>query len=245
MRSRIRLIVIDDLKIERIHLRRLVAQHPALECIGEAESAEEALPMILELKPDVLLLDVQLPGANGFELLQQLREPPKVVFVSAWPAYAVDALELDAVDYLLKPVTPHRFSSTVKRIERLFAAEESPPIRHEAADRICLRTPESTVFLPLQGISALRSDGGHTEILHAQQPPVVACGPLEDYEGMLPSPPFERVNDSLIINTSRLQKIEQVGGTALAWLKGPSGPISLSVDAISRLNQPPQRPADA
>ncbi len=231
-------MVIDDLRIERLHLRRLVEGYPTLEWIGEADSAETALPMILELRPDVLLLDVELPGANAFSLLKKLGRTQPVVFVSAWPAYAVEAMELHAVDYLLKPVKTSRFTATVLRISRLFAELPMPRIPHDEADRICLRTADSTVFLPLQGISTLKAQGSNTEVHHAQLPPVIACQKLSEFDAVLPSPLFMRLDGNLIINMGRLLKVEKTGrDTGLAWMRGPGTPVQLSPAAMARLVQ--------
>ncbi|RYD27532.1 MAG: response regulator transcription factor, partial [Verrucomicrobiaceae bacterium] len=195
----IRVMVVDDVAVQRMVMRRLIGRHPFLEWIGEADGAEKAVGMIETLKPDVLLLDVQMPGLTGLELFAQLKDPPKVVFASAWPTYAVDAFTLDAVDYLLKPVSPERFASTAERLERLFSGEQSPLVRHEPMDRICVRTTERTIFLPLPTVASLKADGDFTWVRDVQQPAILACRRIGEFEEILPSPPFIRLDRSLIL----------------------------------------------
>lgn len=238
MESRIRVLVVDDVAVQRMVMRRLVESHPGLEWIGEADHGVAALEMIRQHKPDALILDVQMPGMDGFDLLSRLENPPKVVFASAWPSYAVEAFALEAVDYLLKPVSPERFASTARRLQRIFTDEVSPEIRHDPMDRICLRTTERTIFLPLHGIAALEADGDFTWVKDAQQPPILACRRLGEFDELLPSPPFMRLDRSLIVNLERLSKVERESRNgARIWLRGLPEPVEIGRTALARLQE--------
>jgi two-component system, LytTR family, response regulator len=131
----IRCLVVDDEAIARQHLLRLIAAHPDLEAIGNAANGVEALQSISEHHPDVVFLDIEMPGLTGFDMLAQLSRPPFVVFVTAYDKYAVRAFEASAVDYLLKPVEPARFA---KAAERLRAAFAKPREEYEALLRNAL-----------------------------------------------------------------------------------------------------------
>lgn len=239
MVQRIRVFVVDDVAVQRLLMRRLVEGHPSLEWIGEADRAEPAITLIETLKPDAVLLDVQMPGLNGLELFARLVDPPKVVFASAWPTYAVEAFTLDAVDYLLKPVSPDRFAATVKRLERIFAEDgDAPVVRHEPMDRICVRTTERTIFLPLHGVASLKADGDFTWVQDVQQPPILACRRLGEFDELLPSPPFVRLDRSLIINLDRLSKVERLSrNEAHLWMRGLAEPLEIGRTAIARLQE--------
>jgi len=234
----IRVMVVDDVAVQRMVMRRLIGQHPFLEWIGEADGAESAVDLIEELKPDVLLLDVQMPGLTGLELFARLKNPPRVVFASAWPSYAVEAFTLDAVDYPLKPVSPERFAATAKRLERLFSEAETPEVRHEPMDRICVRTTERTIFLPLPTVASLKADGDFTWVRDAQQQAILACRRLGEFEEILPSPPFVRLDRSLIINLDRVSKVERLSrNDAQVWMRGVDEPLEIGRTALARLQE--------
>jgi two-component system LytT family response regulator len=238
MGSRIRVMVVDDVVVQRMVMRRLIEQHSFLEWIGEADGAENALVMIEELNPDVLLLDVQMPGLTGLELFAKLKNPPKVVFASAWPTYAVDAFTLDAVDYLLKPVSPERFASTASRLERLFSENHNPPVRHEVMDRICVRSTERTVFLPLQTVACLKADGDFTWVRDVTQPAILACRRIGEFEEILPTPPFIRLDRSLIVNLDRVSKVERHSrNDAQVWFRSLEEPTEIGRTALARLQE--------
>lgn len=238
MERPIRVLVVDDIAVQRLVMRRLIESHPSLEWIGEADHGAKGLEMIAAERPDAVILDVQMPGMDGFDMLSRVQNPPKIVFASAWPTYAVEAFALEAVDYLLKPVSPERFTSTVRRLERLFTGESSPEIRHDPMDRICLRTTERTIFLPLHGITSLEADGDFTWVKDAQQPPILACRRLGEFDELLPSPPFVRLDRSLIINIDRLSKFEKTSRNgAQLWLRGLAEPIEIGRTALARLQE--------
>ena len=109
-------LIIDDERLARAELRRLLEKHPEVEIVGEARDAEEALSQIGRVEPELLFLDIQMPGANGFELLEQLDRVPLVIFTTAYDDYALKAFEVNALDYLLKPVAPDRLASALAKV---------------------------------------------------------------------------------------------------------------------------------
>ena len=108
-------ILIDDERLARQELKSLLAAYPEIQIVGEANNVETAIESIKQLKPDVIFLDIQMPGKNGFELLEEISGVPEVVFVTAYDEYAIRAFEVNALDYLLKPVQSNRLAETVKK----------------------------------------------------------------------------------------------------------------------------------
>src|SRR5712672_1854236 len=109
-------LLIDDERLARTELRRLLEKHPVIEIVGEARDSEEALAQIARLEPELLFLDIQMPGATGFELLEKLDRVPLVIFTTAYDEYALKAFEVSALDYLLKPVAPERLAQALAKI---------------------------------------------------------------------------------------------------------------------------------
>ncbi len=238
MKGRIRVVVVDDMRVERLVLKNLVRSYDTLELVGEAENALDGGRKIRVEKPDVVFLDVHMPGGDGFGLLQSLEAPPHVVFVSASPGYAVRAFSVDAVDYLLKPVSPERFAATVVRLKRAVLQEEGgTEVRYSTLDRICLRTTERTHILPIQSIMALEADGDFTRTIVAEEPqPILACRRLGDLDALLPSESFLRVDRSLIVNLHWVIRLERVSrNESHLWMKGMRRPLQLGRTATERL----------
>jgi len=161
---KIRTLLVDDEDLARLALRRALVSTTDIEIVGEATNGVEAIEMIGELRPDLVLLDIEMPGFNGFEVVQQLSNPPAVVFVTAYDEYAVRAFEANAIDYLLKPLQPERLDRALARVRqrvptgtiptnselmdmRMVARERSGPLR-----RIAGRRGKRIVIIPLREI---------------------------------------------------------------------------------------------
>lgn len=199
----LRVAVIDDERLARQAIRQLLAAHPSLQLVGEADSKDSALALIRQEKPDGVFVDIRLPGGTGFELIQSLDAPPKVVMVTAHAEHALQAFDIEAIDYLLKPVRPARFAQAVQRLQAACAsgaaAQREPRLSPE--DHICFRTPQRTVTVPVRDLILLKAESDFTRIFLKSSPPLLICAPLGQYEKLLPSPPFTRLDRSLILNT--------------------------------------------
>ena len=198
----LRVALIDDERLARQAIRHLLAAHPRLQVIGEADSKESALALIQQEKPDGIFLDVHMPGGTGFDLLRALDAPPKAVMITAHAEHAIQAFDIEAVDYLLKPVTPARFAQAVQRLQAACAPAPLPNTEptFSPEDHICLRTPQRTITVPVRDLLALQAEGDFTRIYLKNSPPLMICVPLGQYKKLLPSPPFARLDRSLIIN---------------------------------------------
>src|SRR5713226_5053348 len=111
-----RALIIDDERLARVELKRLMTAHPEVEIAGEARGGEEALALIPKLAPDLVFLDIQMPGMTGFDLLERLDDLPQIIFTTAYDEYAIKAFEVSALDYLLKPIVPARLAAALAKV---------------------------------------------------------------------------------------------------------------------------------
>jgi len=213
-------------------MRRLLAPHETIEIVGEADSTATARAAIVATKPDLVFLDIELGGDDGFDLLASLHNPPIVIFVTAYAEHAVEAFAVDAVDYLLKPVDPDRLAESLARVERQRTS------RPQTAPAIELRTPRRTVFAQPGEIVILRADGDFTQVHLAGQPPVMIWRTLAHFESLLPAPPFLRLGRSLIVNRDRLRHVETLSRTSTQLtLDGLADPVEIGRSAAARLRE--------
>ena len=234
----LRVILIDDEALARQGLRRLLRAHPDVEVIAEAKNVDLALEALKETSPDALFLDIRMPKANGFDLLKRLPDCPPVVFVTAYSEYAVQAYEVQAVDYLLKPVRPARLAQALSRLGEAAGKGKSPETPYGLSDRICLRTPERTLVAPLGDVILLQADKDFTRVTVAGAAPILICQSLGVYERNLPSPPFLRIDRSIMLNTARIQSVE-VSPTrgAHVSLEGWPAAVPIGKAALRRLKR--------
>lgn len=208
-------IIIDDERPARTELRTLLEDHPSIEICGEAENASTAAELIDRLKPDLLFLDIQMPGKTGFELLEELPVPvPNVIFTTAYDEYAVQAFEVNALDYLLKPIHPQRLAAALARLaERgVVPADPAPgsaggsPAWTEE-DRVFVRERDRCWFVPIKSIRLIESEGNHSRLHFEHEQPLLhrTLGSLEE---KLPSRLFLRANRAQIVNLSYVEAIE-------------------------------------
>lgn len=233
----LRVALVDDEPLARQGLRRMLATHPDLEIVAEADRVAVATPLLLQEKPDAVFLDIRMPGPDGFELLKTLDPSPRIVFVTAHSNHAVRAFDVQAVDYVLKPVRPERLAAAVARLRAACSSAEPSPA-YAAGDRICLRTPQRTVLAPLQDVAALEADKDFTRFHIAGEIPLLICQGIGDYARTLPSPPFLRLSRSLIINTTRIARADHPSrNETRLWLKGMPIPFRLGRAGRTRLNE--------
>jgi two-component system LytT family response regulator len=219
-------LIIDDERLARNELRRLLAAHPDIEIVGEAVDVEDAAQKVAELKPGLLFLDVQMPGADGFSLLEQLEPPlPAVIFTTAYDEFAVKAFEFNALDYLLKPVDPNRL---IAALERLRYRENAPKgdaaagQSHRLAleDKVFVREGDRCWFVPVKNIRLLESEGNYTRLYFDDQKPQLFRS-LTAMEERLDPRSFFRANRKQVINLTWVESIEPwFSGGLLVKLKG-------------------------
>ena len=229
-------IIVDDEGGARRGLRRLLGKHDDVSILGEAESVAAAKDLLAGTAPDLVFLDIEMPGGAGFELLESLRPETKVIFVTAHAHHAVKAFEVDAVDYLLKPLDPARLAAALLRARQRVKAVADPPPRYHHEDHLTLRDSRRTFVVPIRKIAALEADGDLTRFLISGGKPLLISQTLGRYAEILPDLPFVRINRSLIVNLDKVEALENVSRDAsLLRLQGIDEPIGLRRITATRL----------
>lgn len=218
-------LLIDDERLARSELRRLLAAFPAITIAGEAANAGQAREQIAALHPDLLFLDVQMPGETGMQLLESLEPPaPQVIFTTAYDEFAVKAFELNALDYLLKPVDPARLAAAIERLQAKTGATPAgpadKPARLDATDKVFVREGDRCWFVEVKQIRLLESEGNYTRVHFDDAQPQLFRS-LNAMEERLDAKCFFRANRRQIINLAWIEKIEPwFSGGLLVQLKG-------------------------
>lgn len=231
-----RVVLVDDEPLARQAMRTLLAAHPELSVVGEAGSVSQARGLIRETKPNLIFLDIQMPGADGFALLQELEVEPRVIFVTAHHQHAVQAFEVNAVDYLLKPVRPERLARSIARLRADQSLPSTSDPAYDLGDRICLRTPERTIVTPVDRIITIEAEGDFVRVWVTGERPLLIGQTLAHYTRVLPSPPFTTISRSLLIHGTRIQKTEQLNRNRThLWMEGLESPFAVGRSAAARL----------
>ena len=251
MSTILRCLIVDDESDARKFLRKRLVPHPELEVIGEAVSLAEALDFCRTLRPDVVLLDINLPPADGlkFPALLHVESRPAIVFVTAYEEYAIEAFELDAVDYLLKPYSPERIAATVNKLRLHFQgrrareAVASPALTSHTLDpqalsSIMVQEQNQLLKLDLLKIALIKTVGDYTRLTLTTNQSYMLRQSLTRWEKLLPSESFFRVDRFRIINLACVEKVVRVSrNKMLVYLKGFNQPKELRRIASARLAQ--------
>jgi len=192
-------IIVDDEGMARREMRRLLAVHPEVEIGGEARDAEEAFALIQQEQPDLVFLDVQMPGASGFDLLERLEELPQIIFTTAYDEYALKAFEVSALDYLLKPIAPARLAAALQKVR-----PRSVPKRLE---QVFVREGERCWLVRMADIFLLESEGNYTRIYFRKERPLVPRS-LASLEERLDPASFFRADRGRILNLKWVDQVE-------------------------------------
>lgn len=208
-------LIIDDERLARKELGRMLEAHPELEITGECANADEAEKMISELRPDLIFLDIQMPGRTGFELLECLDHVPSVIFVTAYDEYAIKAFEVNALDYLLKPVEDERLAEAVKKVteDRSEEGAESTSVvggsDHLLApsDQIFLKDGDKCWFVMLKDVRVFESEGNYVRVYFDKFKPLILKS-LNNLEKRLDDKDFFRINRKFIVNLKEIAHIE-------------------------------------
>ncbi|MBS0535508.1 MAG: response regulator transcription factor [Proteobacteria bacterium] len=233
----LRVIVVDDELPAREGLRQLLAAHAGVRIVGEAAAPNDAVALIRSQRPDAVFLDIEMHTATGFDVVEELPEPPAIVFVTAHSRYAAQAYDVAAVDYLLKPVRPARLAETIARLEKRRAG---PRIPRTAGPPSLLRLKSGgrTVLLRTETVIALQAEKDYTSVLAERHAPLLASQSLGELEELVPSPPFVRLDRSLVINADRIREIETIDRSCTRLrLEGYGQDFLLGRTATARLKR--------
>ena len=217
-----RALIVDDERLARKELIKLLEDHPSIEVVGEAMNADEAEQMVNELNPDLLFLDIQMPGRTGFQLLESLDSAPLVVFTTAYDEFALKAFEVNALDYVLKPIHPERLSEAVQKINEKEKSRggRSKDKKLGLDDQVFVKDGDRCWFVSLTNIRLFESDGNYIKVYFDNNRPMIHKS-LNALDEKLDERAFFRASRKHIINLSWVESIEPwFNGGLMVKLKG-------------------------
>jgi two-component system LytT family response regulator len=228
-------IIVDDERLARRELASLLKAHPEVAIVGEAASVDEAAALVRTVDPDIVFLDIQMPRRSGFDLLEAADVRGRVVFVTAHDVHAIRAFEVNALDYLLKPVHPARLAIAIRRM--LATTGESAPAatRLELDDHLFLTEGRAARFVSVRAIVCIRGAGDYSEIALADGKQLLSPRPLKEWEARLPAS-FARVHRTAIVNLDHVERVERTSDDTFAlYVRGVPAPVPLSRRHAARL----------
>lgn len=201
-----RCLIIDDEPLARQLMESHVRQVKSLQLVGTCETALEAFDRLHRGQVDLLFLDIQMPGITGLNFLKSLKHPPKVIFTTAYMEYAVEAFELEAVDYLVKPITFERF---IKAIQKVVAPKEMPPVPQgqPSGDAIFIKVQKRLLRIAYPDIFYIEGFGDYIKVVTANATHT-SYSSLNKIGELLPEQQFIRIHKSFIINVQHIQFVE-------------------------------------
>jgi two-component system, LytTR family, response regulator len=224
-----RAIIIDDERLARTELRKLLQEFPEVEVVDEASNAEEGVQKIESHNPDLIFLDIQMPGKTGFEMLQELDHSPTVIFTTAYDDYALKAFEVNALDYLLKPIEPKRLADAVEKVKKTQTTNGgdartgitfSPNSMLGEHDQVFVKDGERCWFVRLSEVRLFESVGNYAKVFFGPNKPLILKS-LNALEERLDPKIFFRANRKHIVNLHMIDKVESYfNGGLLLELKG-------------------------
>lgn len=239
MKNQYKALIVDDERLARNDLKTLLSEIDNIQVVGEAENVSTAVKVIQDLHPDVIFLDIQMPGESGFDLLEKIEIKSKIIFITAFDEFAIRAFEINALDYLLKPVNPERLKKAIERITTSERDSKGVSNRNlEYGDRLFLTIDRKINFLKIDTIISINSAGDYTEILTSNNKKFLAHKSMKEWEMRLPEQYFCRIHRSTIINMEYIERLEEWFNHSLrVYLKGVEKPYLMSRRYVAKLKE--------
>lgn len=202
-------VIVDDEWLVREELKILLAHHPEISVLGEAANVSQAVELCNQLHPDVIFLDIQMPGATGFDLLEKCKINSKIIFITAYNQYAIKAFEVNASDYLLKPINKDRLS---KAVMRLFTNEQSTTnyankLNYDGV--VYVLVDGSLKFIKLNLLKCISAEGNYSYIYYRDRKKSLVSKTLQEWDNVLPKPFFVRIHRSTIVNFEYVEQVKK------------------------------------
>lgn len=202
-------IVVEDSRIAREGLVRMLGAFPELEVVGQADHPDTALELIERTRPDIIFLDIHMPGASGFDLLEKLDYSPRIVFTTAYSEYAIKSFDYNTIDYLLKPISPARLAQAIEKLgnnREPTAAEIKPPL--EMNNKIFIKDNDKCHLVSLESIRYIESCKNYVRVFFGEESAFIKKS-LNQVEERLPKRFFFRANRQFIVNLQAIVAIEE------------------------------------
>jgi two-component system LytT family response regulator len=200
-------IIVDDERLARNELRSLLAEFPEIEIIEECDSAESAIVAVDKLKPDVVFLDIHMPGKDGFGVLEELDYMPHVIFVTAYDEYAIKAFDVNALDYLLKPIETDRLKSAIEKVKAEMITPVEVSEKLGVNNQVFVKDGDRCWFVNLSDVPMFESEGNYVRVYFEKNKPLILKS-LNNLAGRLDEDVFFRANRKFIINLNWIDTIE-------------------------------------
>lgn len=225
----IKTIIIDDEKLAREGLKNLLKDFPEIEIIAEATNADEGLDLIDKLKPQLIFLDIQMPEKTGFEMLEELIETPAIIFTTAYNEFAIKAFEVNALDYILKPIETNRLREAIAKAKKQIAASEELKGSGKLSEdsQVFIRDGDRCWYVKLADIRLIESNGNYAKIFFDKYQPLIHRT-LNSLDERLSPKMFFRANRQQIINLNYIEKIEPFFNSGLLFYMKDASKIEVS-----------------
>jgi two-component system LytT family response regulator len=206
--TKCRAVIVDDERLARRELSFLLQNHPEIEVVGEAGSVKEAVQVVERLHPDLLFLDIQMPRESGFDLFERTHVTAEVIFVTAHDEFAVRAFEVNALDYLMKPVNPLRLRRAIERFLRRSPKAVATPRALAYEDTIFVAVGPAPRFVKLSSLVCILAEGDYSRLVGTAGSIGLVLKSMKEWEALLPERQFCRIQRSVIINCERVERFE-------------------------------------
>lgn len=238
MPKKYKTLIVDDERLARKELISLLREFENIKIVGEADSVSTASKAVKELEPDVIFLDIQMPGGSGFDLLEKTDIQSKIVFVTAYDEFAIRAFEVNALDYLLKPVNPERLRSAIERLEKedKFSKDTQRKLKYD--DVLFILLDSQYKFINVKNILSINSAGDYTELVLTTGKNGITVKSMKEWEYRLPEQNFCRIHRSTIINIEYIERIEEWFNYSFrVFIKGIEKPLVMSRRYAAKLKE--------
>lgn len=234
----LKLIIVDDEWLVREELKTMLMQYQEIKVVGEAANVSQAVELVNEIKPDVIFLDIQMPGATGFELLEKTEINSEIIFVTAYDKYAIKAFEVNALDYLLKPINKERLSKTIKRLlsHDRSTFRVSQKLRYD--DVVYVLVNGSLKFIKVSLLKCIIAEGNYSFIYYKDRKKDLVTKTLQEWEEILPDDYFVRIHRSAIVNFEYVEQVKKCSNyTHLVYVRDIEKPFVMSRRYAARLRK--------
>ncbi len=227
--NQLKTIIVDDSKVIRTELKLMLAEFPEIIVTGEAANVAQAVTLLEQQRPNVIFLDIQLNNETGFDLLEKTNITSKIIFITAHNHYAIRAFEVNALDYLLKPIQKDRLKKAIDRLIPQDEEVEGPKSKIAYDDVVYLMINHSLKFIKIASIKSIIAEGKYSFIIHGDKRKDLASKTLLEWEKILPEKYFLRIHRSTIVNFEHVDKVKKCpNNTHEVYVKEVEEPFTMS-----------------
>ena len=238
MKNSYKALVVDDERLARKELKSMLKKFDNINIIGEASDVKSAIGFTEKFNPDVIFLDIQMPGETGFDFIEKVNTTAKIIFVTAYDEYAINAFEINALDYLLKPVNATRLQNAIERLEESVEYKRFPEKNLQYDDVLFLMVNSQMKFLKITSIICILASGDYTSIITCEGVKGLVSRSMKEWEEKLPENHFSRIHRSTIINVNYILKTEEwFNNSYRVYMKNIDTPFSMSRRYVHKLKR--------